>query len=145
MIKRSLQLSALTLVGLLKTLLRKLYSLAFEPKNLSLLVVDIYRKISLVKTKVISFQAKFKQLKNETFGLLNDCKPAANMCFNESGFCHFAHTESLKGNLVLRIGIQWFKSRLLKTQAGHFRLLHEGIYIPNGVVFADARFQTMHL
>jgi len=32
-----------------------------------------------------------------------------------------------------------------KTQAGHFQLLHEGIYKPNGVVFADARFQTLHL
>ena len=40
----------------------------------------------------------------------------ANMCFNESGFCHFADTESLKGNSVLRIEIQCFKSRLHKAQ-----------------------------
>ena len=78
MTKQSLQLSSLTLVGFPTTLLRKRYSLAFEPKNLSLLVVDIYRRISFAKTKVISFQAKFKQLNNETFGLVNDCKPAAN-------------------------------------------------------------------
>jgi len=39
------------------------------------------------------------------------------MCFNESGFCHFAEKESLKGISVLRIEIQWFKSRLHKAQS----------------------------
>jgi hypothetical protein len=81
MTKQSLQLSALILVGLPTTLLRRQCSLEFVPKTLFLLVADIYRKISFVTTKVISFQAKFKQLTNEPFRLLNDFKPAANICF----------------------------------------------------------------
>jgi len=117
MTKQSLQLSALTLVGLLTTLLRKRYSLAFEPKNLSLLVVDIYRRISFAKTKVISFQAKFKQLKNETFGLLNDCKPAANRCFDIEWQCHIAKAESLLGSSVQRIRISTKIPLHLKAQA----------------------------
>jgi hypothetical protein len=44
-------------------------------------------------------------------------KPALNMCFNESGVCHFAEKESLKEISVLRIGNQWYKSRLHKAQA----------------------------
>lgn len=41
---------------------------------------------------------------------------ADNMCFNESGVSHFAGRVSLLGNSVLRIEVQWFKSRLLKAQ-----------------------------
>jgi len=85
MTKQSPQLSALKLVGLLTTLLRIRYSLAFAPKTLSLLVADIYRRISFVTTKVISFQGKFKPFKKATFGLLNNCKPAANIVFLNSG------------------------------------------------------------
>lgn len=55
MTKQSLQLSALTLVGSPTTLLRRQYSSALEPKNLFLLVADIYRRISFVRTKVSSF------------------------------------------------------------------------------------------
>jgi hypothetical protein len=88
MTKQSPQLSALTLPGLPGTWLKRQYSLAFEPKNLFPLVADIYRRISLVTTKVNSFQANFKTKTNETFELLNDCKPANNFCFINVGPGH---------------------------------------------------------
>ena len=50
--------------------------------------------------------------------MILDNRPAShNMCFNESWFCHFAEKESLKEISVLRIGIQWYKSRLHKAQS----------------------------
>jgi hypothetical protein len=55
MTKRSLQLSTLTLAGSLTTLLRTQFSSAIEPRNLFLLVADIYRRISLLLTKIHTY------------------------------------------------------------------------------------------
>jgi hypothetical protein len=53
--KQSLQLSTLTLAGSLTTLLRTQFSSALEPRNLFLLVADIYRRISLLPTKIQTY------------------------------------------------------------------------------------------
>jgi len=53
--KQSLQLSTLTLADSLTTLLRTQFSSALEPRNLFLLVADIYRRISLLPTKIQTY------------------------------------------------------------------------------------------
>jgi len=55
MTKQSLQLSTLTLAGSPTTLLRTQFSSALEPRNLFLLVADIYRRISLLATKIQTY------------------------------------------------------------------------------------------
>jgi hypothetical protein len=55
MTKQSLQLSTLTLAGSPMTLLRTQFSSALEPRNLFLLVADIYRRISLLLTKIQTY------------------------------------------------------------------------------------------
>jgi hypothetical protein len=55
MTKQSLQLSTLILAGSLTTSLRTQFSSALEPRNLFLLVADIYRRISLLRTKIQTY------------------------------------------------------------------------------------------
>ena len=55
MTKQSLQLSTLTLADSLTTLLRTQFSSALEPRNLFLLVADIYRRISLLPSKIQTY------------------------------------------------------------------------------------------
>ncbi|MGY6562192.1 MAG: hypothetical protein ACXITV_08800 [Luteibaculaceae bacterium] len=55
MTKQSPQLSTLTLASSLTTLLRTQFSSAFEPRNFFLLVVDIYRGISLLTAKIQTY------------------------------------------------------------------------------------------
>ncbi|MCO5288864.1 MAG: hypothetical protein M9940_05525 [Bacteroidetes bacterium] len=50
--KQSPQLSTLTLAGFPTTLLRTQFLSAFELRNFFLLVVDIYREISLLQAKI---------------------------------------------------------------------------------------------
>ena len=68
--KQSLQLLKWTLVGSLTTWWRTQCSLAFEPRNLFLLVADIYRRISFSKTKlgkkIKTQQSISKYFKKET-------------------------------------------------------------------------------
>jgi hypothetical protein len=56
MTKQSLQLSTWTLADSPTTLLRTQFSSALEPRNLFLLVADIYRRISLLLTKIQTYR-----------------------------------------------------------------------------------------
>jgi len=79
MTKQSLQLSVLTLVGSLKTSLRRRYSSVLESRNPFLLVADIYRRISFAPAKVGRFLPLIKRsAKHDTTQLRTNSKPTAN-------------------------------------------------------------------
>ena len=90
MIKQSLQLSALTLVGLLTTLLKIRYSLAFAKKTLSISVADIYRRISLLTTKIQTYVTNDNRLlKIDKEALNGRDTTAANIGFASGGVTCF--------------------------------------------------------
>lgn len=64
MTKQSLQLSTLTLAGFPTTSLKTQFWSRPEPRNLFLLVVDIFRKISLLPTKIQTYIIKDNRLLN---------------------------------------------------------------------------------
>ncbi len=68
---RSLQLSTLTLAGFPMTSLRIPFLSTLELRNLFLLIVDIFRKISLLQTKIQTYVSK------DNIQLKMDIKPLA--------------------------------------------------------------------
>lgn len=100
MTKQFLQLSALTLAGSPTTSLRTQYSSALEPRNLFLLVADIYRRISFLPTKISFINHPTKLVATE---LRTDSKPTANKGFAIAGFPCFADTFVQGGSSVLRM------------------------------------------
>jgi len=107
---QSLQLSALTLVGSPTTSLRKQYLSALEPRNFFLSVVDIYRRISFVPTKVRSFLPLInRSAKLKTNELRTDSKPAANNIevYEDVVRRNWAVTASDNAYIVSRSGFSW--------------------------------------
>lgn len=86
MTKQSLQLLTLILAGSPTTSLKTQFSSALEPRNLSLLVVDIYRRISLLLTKIQIYVANDNRSpKNETEALTGQNSTTANSGFAKAG------------------------------------------------------------
>ena len=90
MTKQSLQLSTLTLAGSLTTLLRTQFSSAIEPRNPFLLVADIYRRISLLTSKIQTYVTNDNRLlKIDKEALNGRDTTAANIGFASGGVTCF--------------------------------------------------------
>ena len=95
MTKQSLQLSTLTLAGSLTTLLRTQFSSALEPRNLFLLVADIYRRISFLPTKIQTYiMNDNRPLKIDKKTLTGQDRTTANTSFTSGGVTCIGLTES---------------------------------------------------
>jgi hypothetical protein len=93
MTKQSLQLSTLTLAGSLTTLLRTQFSSAIEPRNLFLLVADIYRRISLLLIKIQTYITNDKRpLKIDKKTLTGQNSTTANTRLAQWGLTWFIET-----------------------------------------------------
>ena len=95
MTKQSLQLSTLILAGSLTTSLRRQFSSALEPRNLFLLVADIYRRISSLPTKIQTFILNDNRpLKIDNKTMTGKDRTTANMSFTSGGVKCIGLTES---------------------------------------------------
>lgn len=96
MTKQSLQLSTLTLADSLTTLLRIQFSSALEPRNLFLLVADIYRRISFLPTKIQTYiMNDNRPLKIDKKTITEQDRTTANTGFASGGVTCFVLTESV--------------------------------------------------
>jgi hypothetical protein len=102
MTKRSLQLSTLTLAGSLTTLLRTQFSSAIEPRNLFLLVADIYRRISLLLIKIQTYITNDNRpLKIDKKTLTGQNSTTANTRLAQWGLTWFIETSCFYYKFVL--------------------------------------------
>jgi hypothetical protein len=90
MTKQSLQLSTLTLAGFPTTSLKTQFWSRPEPRNLFLLVADIYRRISLLTTKIQTYVTNDNRLlKIDKEALNGRDTTAANIGFASGGVTCF--------------------------------------------------------